>query len=328
MKLHRATALSLLVVAVVAAASCGRGTPTPAAPGVEKATIVVGAMPNPDSAPLHMAVQRGYFAQQGLTVKIREIQSGTAALVPLQGGGLDFTLGNYVSTYAAQSQGAGPFLLVEDAYEAAPGTFLLMVPPKSPIKGLTDLRGKRIAVASVRSIVTLAVDNALETAGMSEQDVQFVSMPFPDMLSQLMNERVDAAVLIEPFISQFQKDFGGREVWDLMSGSMGNFPIAAWTTTVRFAKQYPNTTAAFQRAMARAQNDASWSHKAVVDILPTFTKIPSTVAEHITMGNFPVNLSVTRAQRVADVMAEHGYLDKPLDVKAILAAQPTAGGAS
>ncbi|MET8139895.1 ABC transporter substrate-binding protein [Sphaerisporangium sp. NPDC005288] len=310
------------------AVACGGQTlsASPSAQALEKPVVAVGAMPIPDCATLQIATERGFFRNEGLTVEVKEIQSGAYALTNLVGGSLDFAIGNYVSTITAQAKSgdAQPWRFLEDAYEATPGTFLLMVPGSSKAKDLPDLRGARIAVAAPFSIITLAVENALKTAGMSPADVHMVPMALPQMIPAMQNHQVDAAVLTEPFITLFSAKFGGREVSDLMSGAMANFPIAGWMTTAKFTGKYPKTAAAFQRAMFRAQAVAAGDRTAVVRAIPKYTKIAPDVASAITLGNYPLHLDLTRVQRVVDLLEEHHYIDSRPDINDMLAPAPTA----
>ncbi|MGW4639531.1 ABC transporter substrate-binding protein [Sphaerisporangium sp. NPDC004334] len=309
------------------AVACGGQTLSapPSAQALEKPVVAVGAMPIPDCATLQIAAERGFFRDEGLTVEVKEIQSGAYALNNLVGGSLDIAIGNYVSTLTAQAKSGGedPFRFLEDAYEATPGTFLLMVPGSSKVKALPELRGARIAVAAPFSIITLAVENALKTAGMSPADVHMVPMALPQMIAAMQTHQVDAAVLNEPFITQFSAQFGGRQIQDVMSGAMANFPIAGWMTTAKFIGRYPKTAAAFQRAMFRAQAVAAGDRTAVVRAIPKYTKIPPAIASAITLGNYPLHLDPTRVQRVADLLMEHHYIDSNPDIKGMLAPAPT-----
>ncbi|MET8160359.1 ABC transporter substrate-binding protein [Sphaerisporangium sp. NPDC005289] len=329
MTLQKVLSVSLLV-ALLGLAACSGGAPSAvqdATKRPEQATITVGAMTIPDCATVYIAKAKRYFQHEGLTVDIKTIQSGVVALPQLQGGTLDFAIGNYVSTLSAQAKGAGPFVFVADAYEATPGIFQLMVPAKSKVKDLTEMRSTRIAVAGLNSISTLGAENALKTAGMSAKDVTLVPMGLPQMISAMETRQVDAAVLVEPFITEFATKYGGRMVADLMTGTMANFPIAGWMTTEKFAKTNPRTAAAFRRAMSSAQQGAATDDRVVHDALPAYTPISREVAAQIALGNFPLTLDRTRIQRVADLLREFGYIPGRLDVGAMLATSAT-GGAS
>ncbi|MBG0825689.1 ABC transporter substrate-binding protein [Planomonospora sp. ID91781] len=321
----------LLTVAVLllfaAIAGCGQSPPgtktDPEAP--EKTHLVIGSMPIPDAAPLQIALRSGFFAAEGLTVEIETVQGGGYAIPKLVGGSMDVAILNYITAIKAHSEDM-KLALLADSYQAAPGTFVLMVAKDSPVQSPADLRGKTIAVATLRSIGTLTVEVALKVHGLSAGDVKLVEIPLPNMPAALKAGTVDALWMTEPFITAAGTNLGARKIYDVMSGPTADFPIAGWGTTATFAAKHPKTIAAFQRAMAKAQHLAASNREAVTAILPTYTKIDEETAKVITLGRFPTTLERRRLQRVADTMKEYDYLDEPVDVSEMLVPAATSTG--
>jgi NitT/TauT family transport system substrate-binding protein len=66
-------------------------------------------------------------------------------------------------------------------------------------QGLADLRGRKLSTTGPGSAVELIMDRLLTSAGMGLSDVEFVSLPFPDMLQAFDNKAIDAAWPQEPF---------------------------------------------------------------------------------------------------------------------------------
>ncbi|MFI6453077.1 ABC transporter substrate-binding protein [Streptosporangium amethystogenes] len=322
----RFTLASRAVIAGVAAAlvlsACGgsdKATDTTAANagGLEKTQIKIGALPIPDSAALYIANKRGFFKDEGLTVTIEPVPGGAQAQQSLIGGSLDATQTNYVSAFLAVAAG-NKMKIISDLYQAAPNSFNLMVPKDSSIKTPADLKGKKVAVNSLKNIGTLAVTSVLKTHGLTEADVQFLEFPFPEMGAQLANKVVDAAWMTEPALTAVQKNLGAQKLADTMVDSTADFPIAGVVVMESFATENPKTVAAFQRAIAKAQQISATDRKAVEEILPTYTKIDAATAAVITLGSFPTSLDETRLQRVADLMVEQGYLKSPIQAKTLL----------
>ncbi|GIH90213.1 ABC transporter substrate-binding protein [Planobispora siamensis] len=314
-------------VAMLALSACG-GSDTPTettaanAGGLEKTELTVGALPIPDAASLYIANKRGFFKEEGLTVTIETVQGGAQAQQSLMGGSLDATQTNYVSTFLAVSAG-NKLKIISDMYQATPNSFNLMVPKGSDIKTPADLKGKKVAVNSKKNIGTLAVTSVLKAHGLAETDVEFLEFPFPEMAGKLQQGVVDAAWMTEPHLTAVQKNIGATKLADTMTGPTADFPIAGVVVTEDFASKNPKTVAAFQRAIAKAQEIAAADRKAVEEILPTYTKIDAATAAVITLGTFPTSLDETRLQRVADLMLEQGYLKSAISAKTIL---PGASG--
>ncbi|GLW09223.1 sulfonate ABC transporter substrate-binding protein [Microtetraspora sp. NBRC 13810] len=289
-------------------------------------TIRVGRLLVPDAAPLHRAIQRGYFAREGLEVKVETIQGAALAVPQLKGESMDFSMLNYVTAVQAQSQGAADLRVVSDGYQAAPGTFALMVMNDSDIKGVADLKGRTLAVPTLKSIATLSSESALIAHGLTQKDVNWREEALPDMVGLLQQGKIDAAWMTEPFISLIS-NAGARQLYDVMTGPMDAFPIAGWGCTEKYAREHPDIVAAFQRAMHAGQLDLAADRKAVVDIIPTYIeKIPPEIAGLISLGTYPTTLEAKRLQRVADSMHELGYTEEALDMNDILLPMAPAGG--
>ncbi|MFB4265730.1 ABC transporter substrate-binding protein [Nonomuraea sp. GTA35] len=291
---------------------------------MEKTTITVGALPIPDPVSLYIANAKGFFKEEGLTVTPKIITGGAAAIPAIENGSLDISQTNYVSTFLAVSQGK-KIKLVADMYQAAPNTFNIMVPKDSPIKTVADLKGKTVLVNNLRNIATLSTTSQLKVAGLAEGDVKFVEKPFPEMGNAILSGQADAGWITEPFITANQSQHGFRKLADTMTGQTADLPIAGWMATEEWAAKYPKTLAAFQRAIAKAQQLASSDRKEIEAMLPKYTKIDAKTASVITLGSFPSELNANRLQKVADLMLEYGYLKSPIDVKSVIAA-PSSNG--
>ncbi len=95
-----------LATALVIAACGSSGGAKPSASGLEKTHLTVAALPIVDDAPLFLAIKKGYFKQQGLTVTPKVITQSTLALPDLLHGSVDIVGGgNYVSYMEGQASG-------------------------------------------------------------------------------------------------------------------------------------------------------------------------------------------------------------------------------
>lgn len=325
-RLFAGPTLILGVVAALTLSACGTSEPetggTSATGGPEKAALTIGVVAVPDAAPIQIAVDKGFFKEEGLDVKISVETGGAAATPKLVAGQLDAMLGNYVALFLAQQAGAGKFKVVADSYQAAPDNFVIMTKgDNTSINTAADLAGKKIAVNTLNAIGTLAVTATAKVAGVTINENQYVPMPLPDMGAALETGTVDAIWVAEPFISANAKA-GAKKVADSMAGPLENFPIAGWVMTEKFTTENPKTVAAFQRALAKAQNLAASDRKVVEEALPKYTKIDAATAAVIALGTYSTSLSEARLQRVADTLTEYKMIPAGFDVKALMA--PTA----
>jgi NitT/TauT family transport system substrate-binding protein len=320
----RAWAVAALT-AVLLATACGGSSPSssssPSPPGtaLEKTSLVVGALPVVDDAPLFLAIKNGYFKQQGLTVKPEIIPQSTLALPDLLHGTIDIIgSGNYVSYFEGQAQGTFNVRVLAAAAACTPKSFSILALPSSHIAGPPGLEGKTIAVNLTNNIQTLTTNAVLKQAGVSPSSVTYVVVPFPNMAAALKAHRVDAISAVEPFVTGSEQSDGAKIVMSECSGTTANLPLSGYFATQAWTQKYPNTARAFQRAIAKAQALASSDPAAVKQILPTYTKISAAAAQHIALNSFPTATNATDLQRVANLMLADGMLKTRLDAATML----------
>ena len=129
------------VITLATVAGCGllgggddTGVQNPGGTGPELSKITLGTIPIVDTAPIHMAIKKGYFKAEGLDVELKTIQGGAAGIPGLVNGDLNITFGNWVSFFAAQAKGVADLKLVSEGYQARPGMFLIMTSRDSAIR--------------------------------------------------------------------------------------------------------------------------------------------------------------------------------------------------
>ncbi|MCF6475713.1 transporter substrate-binding domain-containing protein [Nonomuraea sp. MG754425] len=284
-----------------------------------KTDLLIGQYPGADSAPLFIAMERGFFKEEGLNVKQEPIQAPQAVLPKLSNGSMDIVLGSYATILVIQEQGTEKFKYIADSYQGAAGAFGIMVKKDSPIKQVGDLKGKKIGVNALKGLGTLTMNPHFKIAGLDpDKDIAYTEVPTTNWLSSLDKGDVDAVWMTDPYVSEAKKTLGATMLLDTMSGPTDGLPITGWAATEKWVQTNPKTLAAFQRAMAKAQNIAATDRSAVTKVLPTFTKIPAETAATINLGAYPTSLSAQRIQRVADLMLESKMLTQKLDVSSMI----------
>jgi NitT/TauT family transport system substrate-binding protein len=327
------TALTALSAAALLSvvASCGALGGSSAQPesnggggggGLEHPNLKVGVLPIVDVAAVQRAQTAGYFKNEGLNVELVTVQSGAEAMPAMISGSLDMTWTNWTSVIQAQVKKAGDLRALNATYQAAQNSFLILTRPENNIRTPQDLVGKKIAINAKGSITELIAKSALQSNGVDPNSVTYVELNFPLMPDALANHQVDATVVLEPFLTQ-EETAGAVTVLDAASGPTNEIPIAGVATTADFVKNNPNTVAAFQRAMDKAQADVT-NRSVVEQTLPSYTKITPETAPLLNLGTWPATIDATRLQRVADLMTQFGMIPASFDVKPLLAG--TAAG--
>jgi NitT/TauT family transport system substrate-binding protein len=284
---------------------------------LERTKVRIGAMPILDSAPVHIASLKGYFKDEGLDVELETVTGAATAIPKLLSNELQFTYGAYVPVLQAQAAGTGDFKFVADSYQTADKIFVIMVKANSQIKEPKDLAGKKIATNTKNSITDLLAKSAMETAGVDIKGVQWVEFPFPDMGAKLQSGDVDAAVILEPFVTQAERTNGAIQMLDTSAGPTANFPISGYTATAKFVQENPKTTEAVRRALVRASGEAR-NRTTVEEAVVKYAKIDKDVASLVRIGTYPTSLDRTRLQRTIDLMSKYNMLAKPVNIDSMI----------
>ena len=295
-------------------------SPSPAAEP-EVSTIRLGLLPLADVAPVYLGQAEGFFEGEGLTLEIQIVQGGAAAIPALVAGDLDITFGNYVSFFLASSQDVDLRIIAEQN-RATPGFSSIMTLPDSGISDPTALEGKRLAVNTLANVAEITSRAQIKDAGGDPDAVEYIEIPFPDMIATLERGDVDAIFAVEPFATLATQQLQAVEVANPYGGRLEGFPVAGFQATTEFAEQNPNTIAAFQRAMVNASQMAADDPEAVVEILPTYTTLTPELAGTLKQPLYVSEIDVAELQTVVDLMVEFELLTEPLDVNSLVIATP------
>ena len=321
-----AVALALLLVA------CGGPSPSPAATGStgsgappERGELRIGLLPIVDVAPIHVAIERGLFAAEGLTVSVEVVQGGAAAIPALVGGDLDIAYGAWPSFLIANQQGIS-LRAVADGVAAAPGFTEFLALPDAGLAGTpAAMAGLTIAVNTLGNIGELAVRSTLATAAVDPGDVELVEIPVPDMGAALERGDVDVIWASEPIPTIVKDELDAAVVVDSFVGEMDAFPVAGYQATEDFVAANPRTVAAFQRALAAAVALCAADRSVVIDAVPRYTNLTADLAEAIALPAYRAALEASVLQRVNDYLVEFELLEPGLDIEALVVGEVASG---
>ena len=240
-------------------------------------------------------------------------------------GDVDIAYSSLTPFFLAESrrgQNEGGVKLVADAASAGPNSCMVVATPKSSVKSIEDMAGKKVAVTGPGSVSTLLTMSTLKTNSVDYKDIKWVPTPFPLTAKALAAGDVDAAFVTEPFIQDSMKKAGAQPIFDAATGPTEDIPVAGWAATGDFAKANPKTVAAFQRAMQRGTALALKDRGKVETMLVEHSGVDKDTAKLATLLTFQSKLDATRLQRVPDLMREFDVIPAPLKVNDMMV--PTA----
>jgi NitT/TauT family transport system substrate-binding protein len=308
---------AVAVGVTVALLASGCGGSSSSGSKLEKTNLVVGAVPGEGAASLYIAEDKGLFAKQGLHVKIVPTTTAGAVIPELLHGTVDIDSGQWSSVIAAQAQGLGHFHALANGFSLGPHVHEILTLKTSGITSPQQLKGKTIAVNALNSLTTDLALTGLSAYGIMASDVHFVAIPFPAMIAALAAHRIDAAYMIEPYITEAEQTIGAGAVIDMDQGSTSNFPINGFAVTSQWESQNPKTAAAFATAISQGNNLAATNPGVLQQVLTGSLHINKTIAAAMASGTFPTSVDATQLQRVADLMLRYGQLKQRFSVTTI-----------
>ncbi|NGO08677.1 ABC transporter substrate-binding protein [Streptomyces sp. HC44] len=316
--------IGLTVSAVfVTASACGSSSSTEPAGDTASdgtTTVKVGIIPILDVAPVYLGQKKGFYSKRGLKLELTPAQGGAAIVPGVLNNQFQFGFSNTTSLLVAQSKKV-PVKVVANgvASTAEEGADFMGTTVKkgSPIKSPKQLEGKKVAVNSLNNICDTSIKESVRKDGGDASTLKFVEMPFDQMAAALENDQVDAACTPEPALSTV-KAAGGTSIASSFYDVDPNLTVAMYFTSQQYAKQNPELVKKFQEATAESLKYADSHPDEVREIVATYTKIPPTLLEKLTLPHWPAEPNRASIERLAELAKDDGQLKESPDLDALL----------
>lgn len=315
---RRTTALLVSALTLAASAACSLvpGSGGSGKPQIERTTLRIGVLPAVDVAPLRLALNNKMFENAGLNIDLISESSEADGLRQLDAGTLDVAFASNVTLFKTAAAGM-PLQLQSEAYQAGTNTMALVTLPNSDYTDPSVRPAPKIAVDTDPGVGTLTTRSVLGTAGIDTSKIRFIQKPFGDMTDALKDGTVDAAWMVEPYITKAQKQLGAKVLTDTARGATLNYPLSSYAASRKFADANPKTLQLFRSVLGQAQQMAA-NHLLVQDVLHQYVDVDIPTAALVSVGVYPTSLNPVRLQRVADMMETAGMLNTRLDVQQLM----------
>ena len=156
-------------------------------------TLVIGMPVTPPNLPhlgVYVAKDLGYFDEEGINLELAAFESGLQSLRGGVSGSVDILGASSEPVIAAISRGAK----IRSIFSYAHRLTVVMAAQES-IRKPADLRGKNLGIQEVgafREVMTRAV---LHSAGLTQQDVNYVPVSSAGYITALIGNKIDTAIL-------------------------------------------------------------------------------------------------------------------------------------
>ena len=240
------TSAGTTAAAETTAAGTTAAAETKTAGDLKTVSIQIDGSAVPYYAPLYLAQEKGYFAEEGLNVEF--YYAAAADIVKnVAAGNVEFGFPNADAVVAAKAQDI-PVKVVHTTYQEGLGAIIFGT--DSGIKTPADLKGKKVAVTSLGSANYFQLQAAMESEGLSVDDVQVEIVGTGAILTALTEGQVDAIVFSKlRTIELNNSGYAASEITcDQFLPSFGNVLVAG----DKLLAESPETVDGFCRALNKS----------------------------------------------------------------------------
>jgi NitT/TauT family transport system substrate-binding protein len=257
-----------------------------------------------------VAQQRGIFAKNGLDVTLVEFNTGSDAVAAGQGGSVDVVLAIPGTAMTAIERGFDLVAIFQNeiAQSQSPDTGSVQVLADSPIHTLADLAGKKVAVSSLHSQNTVALQMLLKKAGVSIDSITWLEIPFPTQADLLRAHQADAIATVDPYTTQLLTTGVGRVIsWNYVE-AIPEQPLGVWFTKSTTLKKNPQMIEKFDASIKEAIDYMNADPTRARGEVTGFTGLSPDLVKNMPMIGWDYHVKVARWQAVVDMMHENGEL--------------------
>lgn len=289
----------LAVVLAVALAACSPGavsSPEKAESGLVQIKLPMGYIPNVQYAPFYVAVDKGYFAEEGIELEF-DYSFETDGVALVGANKLQFSLVSGEQVLLARAQGL-PVVYILGWFQEYPISVVSHVDEN--ILAPADLAGKEIGLPGLFGANYVGLRALLHAAGLKESDVTLASIGFNQVeaLAARQEQAVVGYTANEPVVLRAK----GYAINEIRVSDYAQLASNGILTNETVLKENPELARAFNRAFLRGLKD-------VIDNPDEAYEICKKFVENLAQADESVQKQVLAASIAMWVTPNPGYSD-------------------
>lgn len=319
MKLRRFMVITISLLVLIALSACSQDTTQK----VRLAEVTHSIF----YAPEYVALEKGFFADEGLDVELTTTWGGDKTMTALLTDGADIALVGSETSIYVQAQGANDPIINFAQLTQTDGTFLVS---REKVENFTwdQLRGSTFLGQRKGGMPQMVGEFVLKKHGIDpHNDMTLIqNIDFANVPNVFASGTGDYVQLFEPTASIFEKEGKGHIVASFGTES-GHVPYTTFMAKSSYMEESPEVIEKFTRAVYKAQ---IWveehTAKEIAEVIAphfqdTDMEIIETVVERYkSQGSFASNpiLDEEEWDNLQDIMEEAGDLPKRIDYKTLV----------
>jgi NitT/TauT family transport system substrate-binding protein len=281
--------------------------------------VTIGHLPLVPSLPTYVAMEKGFFTEQGLDVELVPFQSGTDIIDALVAGRIDADCMSAITGYWFVAQNVSDrfkIFLVYAADSNVDNTMVVVVKKDSPLKGLKDLKGKKVGTFPGATSVSLA--RVIVGKKTDPKKVTFTEIAPANLIGALAAGQIDAYFSPEPFgmiaVSQGVGRYLIKSPCTLLGLKRG-ITGGGFAFSAKFVQKRPDVAKKVQAAIEKGADFIKTNEQEARGFLVKYCQLPPPVAAHIPFEKWIKikDLDKKGPQAYFDILYKDGAYQKKVD---------------
>jgi NitT/TauT family transport system substrate-binding protein len=241
--------LYIILALALTLAACGGEQQN--AGGLRKIKLPMGYIPNIQYAPFYVAVEKGYFAKEGIEIEF-DYKFETDGIALTGAGEIPFTVASGEQVLIARAQEL-PVVYIYAWYKEFP--ISVVSTPELNIKEPADLRGKTIGLPGPYGANYIGLEALLFSAGLTADDVKMDSIGFNQVETFAAGQQnvIVGYAANEPIVLKSK----GFEVSEMRVADYQQLTANGIVTSEMAIKNEPDLVRQMARAFAQGITDAA-----------------------------------------------------------------------
>lgn len=281
--------------------------------------LPMGYVPNIQYAPFYVAVDKGYFAEEGIEIEF-DYSFETDGMKLTGAGEIPFTVASGEQVLLARSQGL-PVVYTFAWYQQFP--ISVVSKPELNINEPADLRGKKIGLPGLFGANYIGLEALLFAGGVNPSEVTMDSIGFNQVESYAAgtSEIVAGYAANEPIVLAAQ----GYEFTELRVADYVQLTANGIVTNEETIANEPDLVRGMARALARGMEDAIANPEEAYEITGKFVDNLADQDKDVQMQVLQVSMEFWKAERLGysdsrawenmnDLLVKMDLISEPVDL--------------
>lgn len=276
--------------------------------------ITVGTSANAEVAALFVAKQEGIFEKNGIDASIEIIALNPTLPASLLSDSLQ--IGAVTPTVFIQAVDNGLDLSAIGGVSVVnPGMarVYLVAAPGEDLSKPADFVGKTVAVPGLNAILHIALQLWFQNHDVDPAKVTFVEAPLATVGDLLKSNKVNASIVVDPFLTRIEQANGGTLVAPFLVETLEGKQTHFYTATTAWAEANPEAVAGFRKSLGEAAEFIASNPEKAREDINVFLKLPPEAIARLSLPKSKITVEAADVQFFADTMKSFGLASGAVD---------------